>query len=183
MKKSFLFSILFLFFASQSFAQNKVITTKFPGIEFSKSISDSTIVEDFNGNQTLVITNKDPMPTSLNNEKIAQANELLTQPSFVYNGLTFTDFLMNNIKDLVAKCPAGKYEINIGDIVISKKGKIAFWETPTFINIPKEIKEELKDRLDKLMMKCPPVWKSGMKNTTPVPSFYPAEKTKIEFAK
>ena len=68
----------------------------------------------------LVITNKDAIPPSLNNEKIAQANELLTQPSFVYNGLTFTDFLMNNIKDLVAKCPTGKYTINIGDIVIGK---------------------------------------------------------------
>ncbi|MBP6456560.1 MAG: hypothetical protein KA275_07515 [Chitinophagaceae bacterium] len=183
MNKSFIFSLLTLFFASQSFAQDKAITTKFPGVEFSKSTPDSTIVEDIKGNQTLVITNKNAKPSSLNNEKIALSSELLAQPSFVYNGLSFTDFLMNNIKDLVAKCPTGKYAINIGDIVIGKDGKIAFWETPTFINIPKEIKEELMDRLDKLMMKCPPVWKPGMKNTTPVPAFFPAEKTKIEFSK
>lgn len=123
---------------------------------------DTAIVEDpSTGKESIVIRRREPVPVMMNNEKIYSDYE--TDENGYTNAIT--DFntigtlsassikqaIVNEIKNDLANLPDDEYNIGISNIVLDKKGQIAYYDYSGFFpyHTATKITEDQKKHIEK----------------------------------
>jgi hypothetical protein len=99
-------------------------------LEYPKAMPADTfeIVDPVTGENTTIITQKDPVPISLNKQPIAKREELTSTPQCVTPGGNFgLEYLLEkaHLAPLLEELPDGNYYMGISEIIVDPSGKIA----------------------------------------------------------
>lgn len=123
---------------------------------------DTTYVTDpTNGQEKIVIRRRDPRPIKMNSEDIVYDYEKDETGAFypvndlstigTLSAESIIQSVINEIRDELVKLPDGQYNVGINNVVLNKKGEIAYYDFAGFQSYTNgnAISEDLKKHIDK----------------------------------
>lgn len=131
---------------------------------------DTTIVVDpTNGEETMKITSRAPIPVTMNGNKIYQEYEIDENGSMspltgfntigTLSSTSIKQAIINEIKEYFVQLPDDNYNLGISNIVLDKNGKIVYYDfegfyaSHTATKIPEDVKKQIDRKIITLVNK------------------------------
>ena len=157
---------------AQKFERNgDIVTYRGNKFEYSQQgVADTvTVVDPVTGNEKVVVTTKDPIPTKMNGKKIYTTNEVMLKPAPLEQNGLLELFIFKNLSADLNKLPNGNYFLYVSNVVVDDKGKVVFYEYDGLtsernkVKVPADIKKSIAGKIDAIINKAP-AFKPGKVN-------------------
>ena len=124
-------------------------------------IDTAFVTDPTTGKERILIRKRDPRPIKMNGEEILYDYEKDETGAFypikdlstigTLSGASIIQAVINEIQDELVKLPDGQYNVGINNVVLNKKGEIAYYDFAGFQSYTNgnAISEDLKKHIDK----------------------------------
>jgi len=115
---------------AQDFKKNgNTVTYRGNKITLSEPKADTIIVTDpVTGNELMQVRKTDPTPLKINGQKIYNLDEVTTLPKRKDKMYSIEEHLLSNLALAFNSFPDGSYRVQMADVVIDTKGKMAYFD-------------------------------------------------------
>ncbi len=164
--------VCFFCFSKNGFAQKFVrkgntVTYKGNTIVYAQDskVDTVTMVDPVSGNEITRYIKKNPVPGTINGEKIYSGDTVSSRPQFNLKYGSLRKFIISKLADQLKKLPDGAYDLNIRDVVIDASGKVVYYDYKGFerfqfgpggnVPIPAKLQKEINNQIEKTMDNVP----------------------------